>query len=228
MMRINRRNKADGLKFLRAVPDAYTPLVIFDPQYRQGLDKLKYGNEGARQKGRAILPQMTEEIIRAIGTEIVRVLKPSGYCALWIDKFILCQGLAQSFFTETIPSCASLQIVDLITWDKGRIGMGYRSCRRGEYLMILQKTPIRAKGTWRRSPSIPDVWREDIMGRKHVHQKPYLLHRELIAVTTEPGDVVVNPCAGSFEVMDAAHEADRDFLGCDILGSGRTTATRLA
>jgi hypothetical protein len=32
------------------------PLVFFDPQYRGVLDMLKYGNEGARQKGRFNLP----------------------------------------------------------------------------------------------------------------------------------------------------------------------------
>ena len=44
-------NKADGLELLRSTPDNYTKLVIFDPQYRQVLDKLKFGNEGKRQKG---------------------------------------------------------------------------------------------------------------------------------------------------------------------------------
>ena len=45
--------KMDGLKFLRTIPARYTPLVIMDPQYRGILDKLNYGNEGERQKGRA-------------------------------------------------------------------------------------------------------------------------------------------------------------------------------
>lgn len=50
-------NEADGLELLRSTPDNYTKLVIFDPQYRQVLDHLKFGNEGERQKERAGLPQ---------------------------------------------------------------------------------------------------------------------------------------------------------------------------
>jgi len=84
----------------------------------------------------------------------------------------------------------------------------------------LQKPPIRAKGTWKRSPCIPDVFPEKITERRHTHQKPSFLHRQLIEAMTEPGDVVVNPCAGSFAVMDAAHACGRHFLGCDILNNG--------
>ena len=211
---LDQRNQADGLSLLRATASEYTPLVIFDPQYRQGLDKLSFGNEGERQKGRAALPQMTDDAIRDFGREIVRVLKPSGYVAMWADKFLLCSRGVSHFFGD------ALQIVDLITWDKGRIGMGYRSRRRGEYLIFLQKPPIRAKGTWKRSPCIPDVFPEKIAERRHTHQKPSLLHCQLIEAMTDPGDVVVNPCAGSFEVMDAAHACGRHFLGCDILNNG--------
>jgi len=56
------------------------------------------------------------------------------------------------FYDAAVFFGDALKVVDLITWDKGRIGMGYRSRRRGEYLIFLQKPPIRAKGTWKRSP----------------------------------------------------------------------------
>ena len=34
-------------------------------------------------------------------------------------------------------------------WDSLRIGMGKRSRRRGDYLLVLQKPPIKAGTTWR-------------------------------------------------------------------------------
>jgi hypothetical protein len=40
--------RGDALELLRSVPDASTPLTFFDPQYRGVMDKLDYGNEGAR------------------------------------------------------------------------------------------------------------------------------------------------------------------------------------
>ena len=45
--------------------------------------------------------------------------------------------------------------------------------------------------------------------------KPAGLVTRLIAATTEPGDLVVDPAAGSFTVMHAAHQLGREFVGCD-------------
>ena len=36
----------DSLALLQSLPGGCTPLVFFDPQYREVMDKLKYGNEG--------------------------------------------------------------------------------------------------------------------------------------------------------------------------------------
>ena len=144
---LDKMNKADGLELLRGTPDNFSKMVIFDPQYREVLDQLNYGNEGERQKGRFVLPQMSDLVITQFGLEIVRILAPSGYCALWADKMILCQAMAPRFFN------GKLQIVDLITWDKETFGMGYRSRRRGEHLIILQNPPIKARATWRSMPS---------------------------------------------------------------------------
>jgi hypothetical protein len=33
---------------------------------------------------------------------------------------------------------------------------------------------------------------------------------------TQPGDLVVDPAAGSFVVMRAAHQLGRNFIGCDL------------
>jgi DNA modification methylase len=33
---------------------------------------------------------------------------------------------------------------------------------------------------------------------------------------TKPGGLVVDPAAGSFVVMQAAHSLGRDFVGCDL------------
>lgn len=206
----NQRNKGCGLELLGSLTDGTVRAAFFDPQYRGILDKLNLGNEGARQKGRAGLTQMPEEIICRFVKELDRVLAPSAHLFLWVDKFHLCQGI-QSWLAGT-----SLNQVDLITWDKGRIGMGYRSRRRSEYLYVLQKSPTRAKGVWT-VHNIPDVWLEKV-GRHHPHCKPVELQAAVIGATTNPGDLVVDPAAGSFSVMEAALSTGREFLGTDLNG----------
>ena len=139
---LNQKLSICGLSLLSEVEDKSIALAFFDPQYRGVLDKMKYGNEGERQKGRSELHQMSEEMICDFISEIHRVLKSSAYLMLWIDKFHLCEGI-QGWLEGT-----TLQTVDLITWDKCRMGMGYRTRRQSEYLLVLQKKPIKAKGTW--------------------------------------------------------------------------------
>lgn len=50
---LNVAQRCDSLDLLRSLPTACSPLAFFDPQHRGILDHLKFGNEGARQRGRA-------------------------------------------------------------------------------------------------------------------------------------------------------------------------------
>lgn len=201
----------DGLTLLARLADDCIPLVFFDPQYRSVLDKQAYGNEGERQKGRSQLPQMDNEVIRAFIREIERVLMPSGHMMLWVDKYIVCNGV------RDLIDGSALHAVDMITWNKERMGMGYRTRRQSEHLVVLQKEPVRAKGVWR-IHNIPDVWSERIEGVRigHAHTKPIKLQRALIEAVTNVDDIVLDPAAGGYSVLRAALAAGRHFLGCDI------------
>jgi site-specific DNA-methyltransferase (adenine-specific) len=200
--------RGDALKLLQSLQSGCSPLVFFDPQYRGVLDKLEYGNEGARQKGRFALPAMTDGYIDQCCREAARVLAPSGYLLRWVDTFHLCEGDHRRIGDV-------LKCVDLIAWDSLRAGMGYRTRRRGDYLLVLQKEPLRAKATWR-DHGIPSRWPEKVDRNVHPHIKPIGLIERLIGATTQPGDLVVDPAAGSFVVMKAAHHLGREFVGCDI------------
>ena len=208
---LNKRLQMDGLDFLGKLPDASFVVAFFDPQYRGILDKLNYGNEGKqRGKARSGLPQMSEKLIGDFIREIDRVLIPSGHLFLWMDKFHLCQDF-RSWFRDT-----NFSVVDLITWNKLRIGMGYRTRRTSEYLVVLQKTPRKAKGVWK-VHNIPDVVDEKIVDRNgHIHKKPVKLQERLITAVSNENDIVIDPAAGSFSVMESALNAKRNFLGCDI------------
>lgn len=206
-MRLNFKNKINGLTLLRTLNNESVKICFFDPQYRGVLDKLSYGNEGKnRGKARLELEQMSDEVIVAFIDEIARILNPSGYLFLWVDKFHLLEGV-RTWLGE-------LKIVDMITWDKGKMGMGYRSRRKSEYLIIIQKKPIKAKDTWK-IHNIPDVWCEKLI-KTHPHSKPVELQKELILATTEEGDLVCDPAAGGFSVLEACKITKRNFIGGDL------------
>jgi site-specific DNA-methyltransferase (adenine-specific) len=202
----NVAQRGDALQLLRSLPDACAALAFFDPQHRGVLDKLKFGNEGARQRGRSRLPPMSEAFIDSVCREIARVLVPSAYCMRWVDTFGLCEA-----HHLRIKDC--LKCVDLIAWDNLRPGNGKRSRRRGDYLLVLQRPRVIAKN-WR-DHGIPSRWVEKADRKIHPHAKPAGLIERLIAAVTLPGDLVIDPAAGGFGVLRAAQRLGREFIGCD-------------
>jgi site-specific DNA-methyltransferase (adenine-specific) len=127
---------------------------------------------------------------------------------LWSDTYHLCEG-------DHRRVADVLKCVDLIAWDSLRAGMGYRTRRRGDYLLALQKPPLLAKGTWR-DHGIPSRRPEKVDRKTHPHAKPAGLIARLIGAITNPGDLVVDPAAGSFTVMHVANSLGRHLAGCDI------------
>ena len=208
----NTRLKMDGIEFLGKLPAKSVPVAFFDPQYRGVLDKLSYGNEGEnRGQRRAALVQMGKDLILEFLRGIDAALIPSGHLFLWVDKFHVCEGVG-SWLAGT-----ELGIVDLVTWDKETFGMGYRTRRRAEYCVVLQKAPRRAKGVWK-IHTITDVHSEQVSQRDHPHAKPVKLQGSLMSAVSDEEDYVIDPAAGSFSVLEAARERGRTFLGCDLNG----------
>jgi site-specific DNA-methyltransferase (adenine-specific) len=206
-LRFSVAQHGDALELLQTLQDRSAAAVIFDPQHRGVLDHLKFGNEGARQIGRAALPAMTSAYIDACIRAIARVLLPSGYLFLWADTFRVCEG-------EHLRVADARKCVDLLAWDSLRIGMGKRSRRRGDYVLALQRPPVTAKN-WT-DHGIPSRWVEKVDRKIHPHIKPAGLLTRLIGATTQAGDLVVDPAAGSFITLEICQRLNRRFVGCDL------------
>jgi site-specific DNA-methyltransferase (adenine-specific) len=206
--------QGDALDLLRSLPTGCTKLIFFDPQHRENLDHQKYRNEGQlRQRRRCQLPQMSAAYCDECLREMARVLAPSGYVMRWVNAFQLGSG-SHLRIADVLP------VADIIAWDCSLIGQGHRARRRGDYLIAHQKPPLVARASWRSKPCIPDRWVERLPDPRsqslHPHRKPLGLIRSLIEAITNLGDLVVDPAAGSFVVLRAAHELGRNFVGVDL------------
>ena len=207
--RFNYANKCNGYELMSDICPDSIAAAFFDPQYRGVLDKLSYGNEGvSRGKKRSSLPQMDEDTILKFIDKNAEVLIPSGHLFLWVDKFHLCSGVS-----DWLPE--NLKLVDMMVWNKGKIGMGYRTRKQCEYCIIIQKAPQRAKGVWTLH-NIPDIWEEKVP-RGHTHGKPVGMQARLIEAVSNPGDVILDPAAGGFSVLKACEQTGRTFLGSDLV-----------
>lgn len=208
----NARQQIDAIELLSRIPDHLAALVICDPQYRTGLDKLKYGNEGTRQRARYRLPQMTDDTIAFLIEEAERILRPSGMLILWVDKFTIGSGQHLRWMRRA----KHLRVVDLLAWNKMKIGMGRRLRCVTEYAVIIQKLPAAARGVWT-DHRLQDCWSEAKNGDLHPHAKPHVLTERLIRACTRRGELVVDPCAGGFGVLTACQASGREFIGGDLV-----------
>ncbi|WNE40625.1 MAG: hypothetical protein mread185_000082 [Mycoplasmataceae bacterium] len=81
------------------------------------------------------------------------------------------------------------------------------------HIFFLQKSPYQVNFSDR---AFSNVWAEAITNKSHPHQKPVQLLKRLILALTQEGDLVVDPCAGSFITLTACQSTNRNFLGCDL------------
>lgn len=210
---INKKLAIDGRELLSRLKKEVVSAIFFDPQYRSVLNKLKYGNEGKKQKGRFKLPQMSDEMIKQFLIGFDHVLKPSGYLFFWMDKYMVCEATYRSWLPD------GFHVVDKIVWhDPNMFSNGYRSRTSCNHLIVIQKKPLKAKSTWT-DHSIRDCWVEELKDnfkQMWTHPKAPGLIERLIGAVTKPGDLVCDPCAGSFIVFDICKKLDRYFAGTDI------------
>jgi len=112
----------------------------------------------------------------------------------------------------------NLKIVDCLVWHKkNTLGLGSWFRSQAEFCFLVQKFPYNSKVFKNRS--FGNVWEENQLAsnkRQHPHQKPRELIKSLILATTSEGDLIVDPCAGSFVVLEVCQELNRKFLGCDL------------
>lgn len=217
----NKKLWVDGIDLMAYLEPESIDLTVFDPQYRDVLEYLKYGNEGeSRMTQRAELESMDTDTILNFIERISEVTKPSGYLALWVDKFILAEGLHKQWFEEVNrekDKYSSFVLVDMFTWNKELMAMGARSRRQSEFLMIYQMWPKTTK-TWT-DKGMPDVFSEKIPSPRtkglHPHRKPMQFTQRLIKSVVEPDGWVLDPCAGSFSTLTAC-PPEINFIGGDI------------
>ena len=146
--------------------------------------------------------------------QIQRVLKPSAFCLLWVNKTLLGNDRIPLWLLKT----PALKIVDFLVWHKkNTLGLGNWLRSNAEFCFLLQKFP--QKGKVFKNRSFGNVWEENVLPsskRKHPHQKPRELIKALILATTNEKDLIIDPCAGSFVVLEVCQELKREFIGCDL------------
>jgi len=202
---LNTKQSEEALELLTNLENNSVSLVFLDPQYEPVRNVLSTNYP--------LYSQTDYQILRIL-EQIERVLKPSSFCLLWVNKTLLGNDRIPLWLLKT----PALKIVDFLVWHKkNTLGLGNWLRSNAEFCFLIQKFP--QSGKLFKNRSFGNVWEENVLPiskRKHPHQKPRELIKALIEATTNEKDLIIDPCAGSFIVLEICQELKREFLGCDL------------
>jgi site-specific DNA-methyltransferase (adenine-specific) len=228
----SRLHHVDCLAFMASLPADSIDCIWTDPPYLLSNDgitcvggRMVKVNKGEWDRSRGV--DLDHEFNRTWLAACHRVLKPAG--AIWVSGTLhvyLSVGMAMQQL--------GFRILNDIVWEKPAPppNLGCR-CFTHSTEMLLWATKARKGGKDRHKfnydamkeenagKQMKSVWRVSTPGEqektfgKHPTQKPIALIARCLRATTDPGDLVFDPFAGSGSTGVAAVTSGRQFIGCE-------------
>lgn len=192
----NGLHNADALTLMKDLPDNSVDLVLTDPPYVQ-----RYCDRG----GRRIANDDNTGWVGPAFTQVFRVLRPNRFFVCWYswrqaERFFAAWRRAGfrtvGHFVAPKPYTSGRAVVD----------------HRHEQACLLTKGTM-AQPFRRISDVLPWRYTRNIW---HPTQKPLCALEPLIAAFSQPGELVLDPFAGSASTLVAAYLNDRRFCGIEL------------
>lgn len=189
---LNRVTFGDCTELLRELPSGAIDLILTDPPYL-----VKY----RPRDGRRCTNDNSDHWLEPAFRELFRVLKPNRFCVTfygwpWTDRFM------------SVWKRCGFRPVSHLVWPKKH------SSRRGYMESYHEVGYLLAKGRpMKPLQPIPDVLPWEYTGnRYHTNEKPVKALLPLVESFSQPGDVVLDPFAGSGTTGIAARSLGRRFI----------------
>ncbi len=188
----------DCIQELKKVPGESVDLVLTDPPY---------GNDQGCCLDRRRIAGDEHPLIGLLAlAEAYRVLRRNRCCFFFLDAKHL--AFVDTFVRRYTP----YRVRSYCVWDKRMMGLSYGIRPRHEMILALEK----GKPSYN-SGGFANVLTQTraLTNREHPHKKPVEILAPIIAHTTVPSDVVLDPFAGSGSTGVAAMQLGRDFIGIE-------------
>ena len=198
----------DAVDFLRCLREESVDLIITDPPY-ESLEKHRAKGTTTRlKKSKASSNEWFNIFPNArfgeLMTELYRVLKPNTHFYMFCDQETM-------FIAKPAAEAAGFKFWKPLVWDKRSIGMGYHYRSRYELVLFFEKGKRKLA-----SLSVPDILEHPRVRGGYPSEKPPEVSEVLVRQSSAPGELVVDPFAGSGSVGVASLRLGRRFLGGDI------------
>jgi site-specific DNA-methyltransferase (adenine-specific) len=208
--------QSDAVAWLRALPAASVDLVITDPPY-ESLERHRAVGTTTRLKHSkassndwfAIFPNARfGELFDAV----YRVLKKDAHFYLFCDAETM-------FIAKPEAERAGFKFWKPLIWDKRTIGMGYHYRARYECVLFFEKGKRRLTDL-----GVADVIEVPRVRNGYPTEKPVAVGEVLVRQSSSPGELILDPFAGSGSFGVAAVRQGRSFAGADISPAACETA----
>lgn len=195
---VNRIICADAEQLLKDLPSKSIDLVITDPPYGDNVGYGKYlrtiqGNEH---------PLLGLSVL----SSCYRLLKPNS------NAYMFCGLVHLPLITCFFKQYTKYRIREVIIWNKTHWGMGYGFKKQYEAILVLEKGKPRYRFPW--MPNLFSVKR--VNTKEHPHKKTTELLDKMILQSSDPGNLVLDPFAGSGSTLLSAKQLNRKFIGVEI------------
>ena len=211
----------DCLEVMKDIPDKSIDLILTDPPYlhvKGGMKSKKY-NTGTWKSESYMNTHMSdfgEEQIYEFLDESLRVMKKA-------NMYIFCSKLQLQYYFKYITEHKKLKY-DLLVWDKVKYSMKSTKFFTSDIEYIIK---IYESGVSLNKVLVEDGSKSDItyyMKRQvaeqpkgeHGTMKPIELLNRLIKVSSNEGDIILDPFMGSGSTGISARELNRNFIGIEL------------
>lgn len=205
-------SQCDAVEWLEGLAPGSLDLIVTDPAY-ESLEKYRAIGTTTRLT-KTWFEVFPNERFPALFAAMYRTLTENSHL------YVICDE-ATADVIKPIGRAAGFVFWKSIVWDKRKIGMGYHYRNRCEFALFFEKGKRKLHDLGiadvLEGPNCGPDWIEaDGVRGGYPTQKPIELLKVLVRQSSDPGQRVGDPFAGSASTGQAALLTGRLFSGCDV------------
>ena len=195
------------------LPAGFADLVVMDPPFGINFNGRSSAYNRTKSNVLDIYVEIPVEDILPVISEVTRILKPTG--SLWIAM-----GWNSLRFWENAAAQCNLHQLGHVIW-KYQFGVYTKKRPVSSHYHLLVFTKSKHTWTWNQQGYDEDVWiinrPYQVGGLKYPNKLPEEIALQMIIRSSNPGDIVVDPFAGSGTIVKVAQQNDRIGIGSDLV-----------